>query len=132
MKLLVDHNISPYLARAVHVVVAPDGHEVHAVADKFGPAAPDIDWISALGREGDWAFLSGDHRIRKNPAEREALRRARLTGFFLAPNWQKMKTAEKTGRLLLKWQTLVDQEKLVTGGALFEVRVRGKLCSLPL
>lgn len=72
MKLLVDNNISPHLARAVAHVVHLDGQDVVVLRDKFCESVPDVEWIAALGREGGWAFLSDDHRIRKNAAERVA------------------------------------------------------------
>ncbi|MBE9557834.1 MAG: hypothetical protein IMF08_13330 [Proteobacteria bacterium] len=123
MKLLVDHNISPYLARAVGVVVEPDGHTVIALKDKFSPDATDETWIETLGREGGWAVLTDDHRIRKNPAERAAWRSARLKGFFLAPGWRKFNTIQKTGRLLLWWPRLVDADKQFAEGAVVELPI---------
>lgn len=63
MRLLVDNNISPRVSRALHAVVSGEGHEVWSVRDKYGAAARDVDWITRLGEEGGWAFLSGDHRI---------------------------------------------------------------------
>lgn len=125
MKLLVDHNLSPYLARAVGIVVAADGNEVVPLEDKFPRAISDIDWMSALANEGGWAFLTDDHRIRRNAAERAALRRTRLTGFFLASGWRKLPTVEKTGRLLLKWHVLVQVHDMMEPGALLEVAVKG-------
>jgi PIN like domain len=60
VRLLVDHNISPYIARALASMGEPDGHEVMAKHDKFNAATsiPDTEWLSILGNEGGWAFVS--------------------------------------------------------------------------
>jgi PIN like domain len=84
VRLLIDHNISPYIARALAAMAEPDGHEVKAKRDKFETSAmTDSEWLSILGREGGWAFLSDDHRIYRNPQERSAMLAAKLIGFFL-------------------------------------------------
>jgi hypothetical protein len=65
VKLLIDHNISPYIARALAAIAEPDGHAVKAKPDKFNTTASvsDAEWLSVLGQEGGWGFLSDDHRI---------------------------------------------------------------------
>lgn len=123
MKLLVDHNISPYLAKAVAAVVSPDGHQVIAKQDKFPRNTADQIWIDALGKEGGWSVITDDHRIRKNPAEKAAWRAARLKGFFLAPGWRKINTIEKTGRLLLWWPRLMEADKLFAEGTVVELPI---------
>jgi hypothetical protein len=35
VRLLIDHNISPYIARALAAIAEPDGHVVKAKLDKF-------------------------------------------------------------------------------------------------
>ena len=134
MKLLFDNNLSPYLARGIGVVVAPYGHEVVALRDRFAEATPDIEWIEALGREGGWSVISDDHRIRKIPAERRAWRQAQIKGFFLARGWRKMPTTEKAGRLLLWWPRLVEAEELLAPSAMLEIpiRVGSRLKQLPI
>lgn len=84
MKLLVDHNLPPVMARAIHLLVERDGHEVTALRDRFPPDCPDIEWLGRLGMEGGWSVLSMDHMILRRPAERVALNRARVTAYFLA------------------------------------------------
>lgn len=123
MKVLVDNNLSPRLARAINVLVEPDGHVVVALRDKFPPDIQDADWIEDLGTEGGWAVISGDVRITRRPAERLAWHRSRLKGFFLAPSWSKLANIEKTGRLLLWWPKIEVQERLVAPGAIFQLPV---------
>jgi PIN domain-containing protein len=64
VNVLFDHNVSPYIARALAVLANPDGHRVHALVDKFGDASvSDADWLRELGRDGSWIVISGDRRI---------------------------------------------------------------------
>jgi hypothetical protein len=43
VKVFVDHNISPHIARALAVLAAVDGHRVSALIDKFDGATPDME-----------------------------------------------------------------------------------------
>lgn len=105
MKLLVDHNISPHVAHALAAIARADGHRVKAKSDKFDArhAVSDEEWLTALGREGGWAFVSDDQRILKNPQERAAMLEARVIGFFLEPAWRKRNVSEyeRAARLML-------------------------------
>jgi hypothetical protein len=105
VRLLIDHNISPYIARALAAMAEPDGHEVKAKRDKFDTTAslPDTEWLSVLGKEGGWAFVSDDHRIYSNPQERAVMLAARVIGFFLEPAWRKRNVTEyeRAARLIL-------------------------------
>lgn len=123
MKVLLDNNISPLVAEALHVLVASDGHQVIALREKFAPSTKDVDWIDALGKETGWSVSSGDIHITKRPAERRAWTKANLKGFFLAPGWSKMTNLEKTARLLRWWPFICAQEALVAPGAIFQVPI---------
>jgi hypothetical protein len=123
LKVLVDNNLSPLLARAIHLLVAPDGDQVVALRQRFPANTPDEVWISALGVEGGWSVQSGDVRIARRPTEKLAWHQSRLKGFFLAPAWSKFSNLEKTARLLLWWPKLRDQERLVGPGAIFQLPI---------
>jgi hypothetical protein len=56
LKLLLDHNLSPRLAKALDVLFVE--HQIAALRDKFSENARDVDWITALDREGGWAVLT--------------------------------------------------------------------------
>ena len=59
-------------------------HEVYHARDLGLHKKPDVEWIEHLSATGeDWLIISGDGRIRKNPAERTAYRRAKLKGVLL-------------------------------------------------
>jgi hypothetical protein len=123
LKVLVDNNLSPLLARAIHLLVAPDGDQVVALRQRFPANTPDEVWISALGVEGGWSVQSGDVRIARRPTEKLAWHQSRLKGFFLAPAWSKFSNLEKTARLLLWWPKLRDQERLAGPGAIFQLPI---------
>jgi len=113
VRLLIDHNISPYIARALAAMAEPDGHEVKAKSDKFDTTAsvPDIEWLSVLGQEGGWAFVSDDHRIYRNPQERAVMLAARVLGFFLEPAWRKRNITEyERGARLILWLPKLAQQ----------------------
>jgi hypothetical protein len=83
VKVVIDENLSPALARALNALF--DGeHEVVHIRDKFGPGVKDVDWIANLSAEGRWIVISGDTSIAKKKAEQAAFRNSRLIGFFLA------------------------------------------------
>jgi hypothetical protein len=125
VKLLVDHNISPYIARALAAITEPDGHQVEAKFDKFdgNTSIPDTEWLGLLGREGGWALVSDDHRIYKNPQERSAMLAARVIGFFLEPAWRKRNITEyeRAARLILWLPRLAQQCEAVAPPAAYRL-----------
>jgi hypothetical protein len=67
VKLLVDHNLSPAIARSLQHLF-PD-HKFVALSDGFPSDICDIDWMAELDRDGGWA-LTKDLRIQFRPHER--------------------------------------------------------------
>lgn len=134
MKVFVDNDIAPSVARAVHQAVLTSGDTAVALRDKFAQDAKDIEWIKKLENEGGWVVVSADKRITRNKIERDAFRSTNLIGFFLAPGWSKITIIEQTARLLLWWPRLKVQTNLVRGGSAFELPINAgsKLKSLPL
>jgi len=64
LKLLLDHNLSPRLARALGALFVD--HQIVALRDKFPENIADIDWILELDRDGGWGVLTKDLRISGN------------------------------------------------------------------
>jgi hypothetical protein len=114
LKLLLDHNLSPRLAKALAVLFVD--HEIVALRDKFPQDATDIDWIAALDREGGWAVLTKDLRIRQRPHERAALDRSRIVYFFLAGAWMKCTVEETAARLIRLIPKMAAQTDLADRG----------------
>jgi hypothetical protein len=98
VKLLVDHNLSPAIARSLQHLFPT--HTFAALGDRFPPDTPDIDWISELDRERGWATLTKDLRIQFRPHERLALDRSKIVFFFLAGAWRKYSVPETAARLI--------------------------------
>jgi PIN like domain len=125
VRLLVDHNISPYIARALAAIAEADGHQVEAKFDKFdgNTSVPDTEWLGLLGNEGGWAFVSDDHRIYRNPQERSAMLAARVIGFFLEPAWRKRNVTEyeRAARLILWLPRLAQQCEAVAPPAAYKL-----------
>lgn len=124
MKLLVDHNLPPRLAFALHVIFEPE-HEVRALREKFGRSdLKDEEWIVALGREGGWAVLSRDIRIAKKKPSRDAFLSANLVGFFLSPSMQKWPLSRQCARVLTIWPRMATLRDTVANGV-YEVGASG-------
>lgn len=124
MKVFFDHNMSPVLARAVRELFR-DRHEIAILSEKFRRDATDMEWITALSREGRWLVISEDRRITKNDAERAAFRSSRLVGIFLAKAVHKAPVVKKMERLLAVWPALEALADTVEGGAMFELTITG-------
>ena len=123
MKVFFDHNMSPAIARALRELFRKE-HEIAFLTEKFSRDARDIEWITALSREGQWVVISGDRRIARNRAEYHAFRNSNLIGLFLSEGLYKAPVAKQMERLLALWPTIETVCSTVQGGAMFELPVR--------
>lgn len=82
MKVMIDNDISPHIAAAIHALVEPRGSSVVALRKKFKANTAVVDWIKALGQEGGWSVISNNIRITKVAVERHAWRQTDLVGYF--------------------------------------------------
>tara|TARA_R110002110_G_scaffold36921_1_gene122553 strand:+ start:169 stop:567 length:399 start_codon:yes stop_codon:yes gene_type:complete len=124
LRLFFDNNISPKIARAVEALLGPSDQSV-ALRDRFDASVSDVEWLRALGNERGWTIVSGDKRILRNRAEREAFRRARLVGFFLEPAVQKAGVLGQAARLISIYPQIEQQTRLVQPPAAFRVPIKG-------
>lgn len=126
MKLLLDNNLPPALARALQQLTISkwdQQHQVIALRDKFKPNTPDVEWITALANDDeDWTVVTHD-RLNKG-LEREVLRRAGLRVFMLDKSWKNHDFWETSVQLLRWWPRIIDQAEGISGGAAFRVRWR--------
>lgn len=120
MKVLVDENLPPALARALNALFAGK-HEIIHIRDRYGPGVRDTHWIADLSADGRWIVISGDRRITRNKAEYSAFRNSNLVGFFLAKGLYKSTLLKQMERILALWQTIEAQSNIVQGGAMFEL-----------
>lgn len=129
MKVIIDENLSPALARALNALF--DGeHQVFHIRDKFGPSVKDVDWIGSLSAEGRWIIISGDTNIARKKAEQAAFRNSRLIGFFLAHALNASKVTKQMQRLLALWEDIETVAVRVAGGAMYELPIKGKIRQL--
>lgn len=126
MKVMVDNDLPPRLARALHLIFEEDGDEIVALRDKFGRSdLTDEEWIRALGSEGGWAVLSADRRIAKRRPSRDLFISSGLVGFFFPPSLQKEALSKQAAAILRLWPDLRDQVRLNANGC-FEIPASGR------
>ena len=129
MKLLLDNNLPPALARALHELTIREWENLHQVThlrDRFAANTADAEWIAMLAQEGGWIVITHD-RLNKG-LEREALKRAGLKVFFLDGGWKDHNFWEKAVQLARWWPRIIEQAEGISGGAAFQVpwNFRGK------
>jgi len=124
LKYLLDNNLPPALARALHQLTSSQysNHTVVALKDKFHANTPDEVWIKALADEGDWVVISHDRF--KKAAEPEVLRRAGLIVFLLGKTWGNVPFWDKAYQLVRWWPAIIEQSERIAGGAAYEVSYR--------
>lgn len=125
MKVLIDENLSPALARSLNALFA-DEHEIIHIREKFGAGIKDVDWMRRLSTEGRWIVISGDRRITRNRTEYETFLSSRLVGFFLSRGLYKSPVIKQMERLLALWDVIEQQAGIVAGGAMFELPMKSK------
>ena len=120
MKAVVDENLPPALARALHALFAGE-HEIIHLRDRYGSGVKDLQWIPELSQEGRWIVISADRRIKKTKAEYQAFRSSRLVGFFLSPGLNKAPLIKKAERILALWSNIETFGERSAGGAMYEL-----------
>jgi hypothetical protein len=130
LRLFVDNNLPPVLARGLDALFADD-HHVICHRDKFGKThVKDEEWIRALGSEGDWVVLSGDLNIARKRPSRELFLRSGLVGFFPKAAVMELPLNRKAARILTVWPRMEEISQAVRPGV-FELPVKGdKFASL--
>jgi hypothetical protein len=115
LRLLIDHNLSPALARSLQPLFP--FHEIISLRDRFAVTATDLEWMSALDSEGGWAALTMDTGIKRKPHERLALDRSRIVFFFLTGNaWKGYSVPETAARLIRLMPLMIAQTDIADRG----------------
>lgn len=120
MKVFIDENLPPALARALDALFAGE-HAIIHIRDRYGPGVTDLEWIPELSRAGSWVVISGDRRIRRNKAEFNAFRASRLTGFFLSAGLCKAPLVKQAERILALWNGIEAFASRAKPGSMFEL-----------
>ena len=125
MKLFVDENLPPRLARGLAAFFA-DIHEVVHCLDKFGRrGVTDEEWIVQLGGERNWCVLSGDLNIPRKRPSRTLFLNNDLVGFFPAPAVAKLPFERQAARILTLCP-LMEQTRRAMSRGCFELPITGQ------
>lgn len=119
MKVQIDENLPPALARALNAIAAIDEHEVVHVTD-FAKGAPDLDLFKRAIAHGIRVHVTQDHHQRR-PVEREAIAKLGLTVFVLASGWDKMEHYQKAAWLIEWWPKIMQAAELYAQGTIHRV-----------
>jgi hypothetical protein len=124
LKVQLDENLPPALARALNALAAADDHEVIHVTD-YAKGASDTDLFRRAIANGVKVHITLDNHYR-HPAERAAITRLGLTVFVLAKGWSTMNHYDKAARLIEYWPSIMTTAGLVAPGSIFRVPHRRK------
>ena len=125
MKFFFDHNLSPYIARALHCLLVPSGHSAVALADRFARDISDEGWIHELAKEAGWVVFTSDYDIVRKAAIRSAFKSSGLVGFVLRSAWQDFAPMDQAWRLMKRWPNIVAQCDLAAPGSTYELGIQG-------
>lgn len=87
MKFFPDNCIAPVYAKVLNILAERHGYPIVHLRERFAPDTKDPEWLRALAAEGEWIIVSGDPRISRGKAERQAWQESRLTAFFFGDGW---------------------------------------------
>jgi len=123
VKFFFDNNVAPAMAEAIAALTKSQGTEVVHLQQRFSPNTPDPEWISCIAREG-FVIISGDPRISRNPANREAWIESGLTAFFFGDGWASKRLMVQAAELVRWWPIIVDTVRSCPPGSGFILPVK--------
>ena len=123
MKVVVDENLPPALARGLNALFAGE-HQIIHIRDRYGPGVKDLTWIPELSAEGNWVVISGDRGIRRKRAEHVAFRGSRLIGFFLSAGLNKAPLVKQADRILALWDSIETFASRSRPGSMYELPIK--------
>jgi hypothetical protein len=121
VRVFIDNNLPPRLAKAINCLVEPDGHNVIHLRERFAANTPDVEWIAALGREGGWIIITADHDIVRRQAEKVIWRQANLVAFLLSRGWAAFGPIDQAWRLIKLWPNIEKQVELAAPGSVYSL-----------
>lgn len=122
------------MAAAVRELSSPEGIDVKHHDEMFPITCPDVEWITKLGAERDWAILTKD-RFSKNDAERLALRETGLLVFIFTKQWSQHTRWDVAYSLVRWWPRIIGAASLLSNGAYsvpFKLSGKGKFEQIQL
>lgn len=86
MKVYFDENISPHLAKGLHILEQPNnqGFEIYSIKEIFGSGIEDEKWIPIVGKENS-IVITQDINIQRKSNQRELYKKHGIGIFFVRP-----------------------------------------------
>jgi len=121
-----DNNLSPKLARSLHILVDPDHRVIH-LKNRFPADTADTVWMQSLATEPGWFIVTADIRISKNPHELKAWQEAGHTVFFLKPGWLNLDFWTQAWKFNKCFPELIAAAGRSRAGSAFLITTNGKI-----
>jgi hypothetical protein len=97
------------------------------LTEKFqASSVTDPEWITRLGKEGDWIIISGDPRISRGKPEKSAWKESGLTAFFFKDGFANMTSYEQAAFLFRRWPDITLKARESPSGAGYFVHLKGE------
>lgn len=114
MVIYIDENLSPHLARALHILEEREPRSkrcsVYCIQDKFEKGYKDIELIPIIGSEKA-IWITQDKHILKRKAELQLILKHKIGLFILRPYWSRARHWEKVVLIISQWQTIKELGK---------------------
>jgi hypothetical protein len=111
------------LSRAIPRILLELGVDARHLRDHFPEDAKDTEWIPQVGERG-WVVVTVDNAIKKNSAERKALRDANVTAVFLGKWFLRRQRWEQAAWILKYWRTIEQAANEAVPGTILYVNSR--------
>lgn len=131
MKFFFDNCVSKALCRAIAAIAESQGHEIVHLTRDFPADTPDTVWIPRIKDEG-YIIISGDPRITRNPANREAWHESGLTAFFLGEGFSSRRVWVQAEELMRWFPQIIDTVKACPPGSGFILPFKGSAMPKPI
>ena len=118
MKFFLDNNLAMGLAEGMRAF----GEDVMHLRDKFQEDTPDTEWLEYVGKNRIF-LITRDEKIRKNPAELQAIRLYRVGAFFLGG--KNLRRCDLIEQLVRSWRRIKETAASKPRPFAFRVRRRG-------
>lgn len=125
MKIAFDEHIPKDVAKALTVLAGDNGILRATIYSARRYAVPraqsDVPWLEKFARSGGQVVISGDARMRGKLHEQRALSTAGFIVFFLARQWNQMKSHDKCAMLIRWWPIILEKMSGAKPGQFFEI-----------
>ncbi len=125
MKIALDEHIAPTLTEALKALQGDTGMlgvEIVSARDYPVPKSmSDVPWLEKFAADGGKVVISGDAKMRGKLHEQRALVEAGFMVFFLARQWNRMRSHDKAAMLIKAWPAIIQKIRTAQPPCLFEI-----------